>query len=156
MTTKTPSKNGKFLGRPSKYDPVYCNQVIELGKEGLSKWQICSRLNIGIHNMNAWIGAHEEFRSAFEQARLDALAFWEDLAQDHIKESPGGVKLNTGLWSRSMAARFPAEYRENSKVEITGKNDGPIEVDHVHDFANSLLDDLLAVRQTDAKSSKSK
>ena len=40
MTTKTPSKNGKFLGRPSKYDPAYCDQVVALGKEGLSRWQI--------------------------------------------------------------------------------------------------------------------
>lgn len=156
MTTKTPSKHGKFLGRPSKYDPAYCDEVMELGKEGLSKWQICSRLNFGIHNMDAWVGAHPEFRSAFEQARLDALAYWEELAQNHMIENPGGPRLNTGLWSRSMAARFPAEYRENSKLEVTGKNDGPVQVDVVHDFSNALLDDLLAVRQTDAKSSKSK
>lgn len=156
MTTKTPSKNGKFLGRPSKYDPAYCDQVVALGEEGLSRWQICSRLGIGIHNMNAWEGAHEDFRRALEQARLDALAYWEDLAHDHIREAPGGVKLNTGLWSRSMAARFPEQYRENSKVEVTGKNDGPIEVDMIHDFSQSLLDDLLAARQADAKPSKGK
>lgn len=156
MTTKTPSKNGKFLGRPSKYDPKYCNEIVELGKEGFSRWQICSRLDIGIGNMKAWEGAHEEFRAALEESRLHALAYWEDLAHDHIREAPGGVKLNTGLWSRSMAARFPDQYRENSKVELTGKNDGPIEIDHVHDFSNALLDDLLATRQADAKSSKSK
>ena len=156
MTTKTPSKNGKFLGRPSKYDPAYCDQIVALGKEGLSRWQICSRLNIGLHNMIAWEGAHEDFRQSLEQARLDSLAYWEDLAHDHIREAPGGVKLNTGLWSRSMAARFPEQYRENSKVEVTGKNDGPIEVDMIHDFSQSLLDDLLATRQADAKSSKGK
>lgn len=156
MTTKTPSKNGKFLGRPSKYDPAYCDQVVALGKEGLSRWQICSRLDIGLHNMIAWEGAHEEFRQSLEEARLHALSYWEDLAHDHIREAPGGVKLNTGLWSRSMAARFPEQYRENSKVEVTGKNDGPIEVDMIHDFSQSLLDDLLATRQADAKPSKGK
>jgi hypothetical protein len=156
MTTKTPSKNGKFLGRPSKYDPKYCAEIVDLGKEGFSRWQICSRINIGLHNMLAWEGAHEEFRQALEESRLHALSYWEDLARDHIKEVPGGVKLNTGLWSRSMAARFPDQYRENSKVELTGKNDGPIEIDHVHDFSSALLDDLLATRQADAKSSKSK
>jgi hypothetical protein len=156
MTTKTPSKNGKFLGRPSKYDPKYCSEIVDLGKEGFSRWQICSRLDIGINNMKAWESAHEEFRAALEESRLHALSYWEDLARDHIKEVPGGVKLNTGLWSRSMAARFPDQYRENSKVELTGKNDGPIEIDHVHDFSSALLDDLLATRQADAKSSKSK
>jgi len=106
--------------------------------------------------MNAWIGAHQEFRDAFDQARLDALAHWEELAQNHMIENPGGPRLNTGLWSRSMAARFPDQYRENSKLEVTGKNDGPVQVDMVHDFSNALLDDLLATRQVDAKSGKSK
>jgi len=156
MTTKTPSKNGKFLGRPTKYDPAYCDQIVALGEEGLSRWQICSRLGIGLHNMIAWEGAHEDFRQALEQSRLDALAYWEDLAHDHIKEAPGGIRLNTGLWSRSMAARFPEQYRENSKLEVTGKNDGPVQVDVVHDFSQALLDDLLAPRPADAKSSKSK
>jgi len=106
--------------------------------------------------MIAWEGAHEDFRQALEQSRLDALAYWEDLAHDHIREAPGGVRLNTGLWSRSMSARFPDQYRENSKLEVTGKNDGPIQVDMVHDFSQALLDDLLATRQADAKPSKSK
>jgi transposase len=156
MTTKTPSKNGKFLGRPTTYDPAYCDQIVALGKEGLSRWQIASKLNIGWRNLQNWEGAHDDFRAALEEARLDALAYWEDLAHDHIREAPGGIKLNTGLWSRSMAARFPEQYRENSKVEVTGKNDGPIEVDMIHDFSQNLLDDLLATRQSDAKSSKGK
>jgi hypothetical protein len=51
-----------------------------------------------------------------------------------------------------MAARFPRDYRENAKVELVGKNDGPIEVDHIHDFSKTLLDDLLGIRQKDAQS----
>lgn len=49
-----------------------------------------------------------------------------------------------------MAARFPEQYRENSKVEVTGKDGGAIEVDVVHDFSQDLLNDLLATRQSDA------
>ena len=80
------------------------------------------------------------------------MLFRSEMAHDHMKEAPGGVRLNTGLWSRSMAARFPREYRENSKVEVVGKDGGPIEVDHVHDFSQTLLDDLLSMRQADAES----
>ena len=42
-------------------------------------------------------------------------------------QSPEGLKLNPQLWSRSMAARFPDDYRESNKVELTGKNGGPVE-----------------------------
>ena len=144
------------MGRPTTYDPALCDKIEGMGKEGLSRWQIASRLGIAPNNLRNWEGAHDEFRAALEIARLDALDYWESLAQNHMIETPGGPKLNTGLWSRSMAARFPAEYRENSKVEVTGKNDGAIEVDVVHDFAKSLVSDLLAARQADAEAGDSK
>lgn len=152
MTDATKPK----MGRPTTYDPALCDKIEGMGKEGLSRWQIASRLGIAPNNLRNWEGAHDEFRAALEIARLDALDYWESLAQNHMVETPGGPKLNTGLWSRSMAARFPAEYRENSKVEVTGKNDGAIEVDVVHDFAKSLVSDLLAARQADAEAGDSK
>lgn len=145
----------KKRGRPSKYDPALCALIEPLGKQGKSRWQIASELGIHPTNIVDWEAVHEEFRNALLQARYDSLKYWEDLAQQHMIENPGGPKLNTGLWSRSMAARFPAEYRENSKVEVTGKNGGAIEVDHVHNFAQDLMNQLLAVRQGDAESGDS-
>lgn len=100
----------------------------------------------------AWEQGQPEFRAAMELAMELAQAYWEELGANHMTEVPGGPRLNTGLWSRSMSARFPRDYRENSKVELVGKNDGPIEVDHVHDFSKTLLDDLLGIRQKDAQS----
>jgi hypothetical protein len=152
MTTKTPSKNGKFLGRPSKYDSAYCEQVVELGKLGKSRWAIASELGITPSNLKEWEAVHDDFQTALAIARQDSLAYWEALAENHMIETPGGPKINTGLWSRSMAARFPEQYRENSKMEVTGKNEGPIEVDHMHDFTGHLLTELLSVRQADAES----
>jgi hypothetical protein len=145
----------KKRGRPSKYDPALCALIEPLGKLGKSRYQIASELGIPAQNLENWEHAHEDFRIALRNARLDSLKYWEDLAQQHMIENPGGPKLNTGLWSRSMAARFPAEYRENSKVEVTGRNGGAIEVDHVHNFAQDLMNQLLAVRQGDAESGDS-
>ena len=154
MTTKTPSPkgNGKFLGRPTKYDPEICEKIIELGREGYSRAQMVAALGVPYATFKAWEQGQPDFRAAMEESRVLALAHWEELGYTHMIESPGGPRLNTGLWSRSMSARFPSEYRENSKVELVGKNDGPIEVDHVHDFSKALLDDLLTVRQKDAQS----
>lgn len=152
MTTKTPSKHGKFLGRPTKYDPAYCEKVVELGKQGLSKHQIASELGLVISNLMNWAEVHPEFHEAMSLAVQYSMSYWEQMAHLHMIETPGGPKLNTGLWSRSMAARFPEQYRENSKVELTGKNDGPVQVEHTHDFTGELLNELLAVRQSDAES----
>jgi hypothetical protein len=126
-----------------------------LGRAGKSRWAIASELGITPSNLMNWEQVHDDFREALEIARQDALAYWELLAETHIIENPGGARLNTGLWSRSMAARFPEQYRENAKVEVVGKNDGPIQVDHVVDFSQSLMNDLLAARQADDKPSSS-
>ena len=154
MTTDTnvPAQEPKKRGRPTRYDPAMCEQVIELGAQGKSRTQISAELDIHPRLLAHWEDAHEDFRHALELSRVKSMAHWEMLAATHLIEIPGGPKVNTGLWSRSMAARFPEHYRENSKVEVTGKNDGAIQVDVVHDFAQELVQDLLASRQDDAES----
>ena len=39
--------------------------------------------------------------------------------------------FNASVWSRSMAARFPEDWRENKGVEVTGANGGPVEMRQV-------------------------
>jgi hypothetical protein len=154
MTTKpdASAEKPKKRGRPTRYDSAFCERAIELGKEGKSRTQISAELDIHPRLLAHWEEAHEEFRHALELSRAHAMAHWEMLAQAHMIEIPGGPKVNTGLWSRSMAARFPEHYRENSKVEVVGKNDGAIQVDVIHDLSKDLITDLLAIRQEDADS----
>jgi hypothetical protein len=152
MSDNTPKK----IGRPTKYDPAFCDRVVELGRQGKSVEQISSALGFHYKTLLGWAETHQEFLEAMELAKQYEMAYWEDLGSQYIVEAPQSAKLNTGLWSRSMAARFPAKYRENTKVEVTGKNDKPIQVDVLHDFSQSLVDDLLAARQTDAKPNDSK
>lgn len=149
------SEKKRPVGRPTKYDPALCEKVIELGKLGKSRAQIASELDIGWRNLQNWEGAHEEFRAALEESRIHAMAHWETLAQTYAIEMPQAPKLNAGLYKISMAARFPEFYRDNAKLELTGKNDGPLQIDVMHDFSQNLINDLLAVRQRDAEAGDS-
>jgi hypothetical protein len=112
---------------------------------------IAAELDVSWPTLHSWMEAHPDFLVALEKAKMLEMAFFEKVALNHMIEKPQGDRLNSSLWSRSMAARFPTKYRENSKLEVTGKNDGAIQVDIVHDFAQSLMDDLLASRQDDVK-----
>ena len=114
------------VGRPSLYDPAYCEQVIELGSKGKSIEQIGSILGIGTRTLFTWRDTHEEFQHALELAKELEQAWWEDMAQSYMVEEKESAKLNTGLWSRSMAARFPKKYRESVKQEITGADGAPL------------------------------
>lgn len=40
-------------------------------------------------------------------------------------QAPG---FNAAIWSRSMAARFPADWRESKEAKIVGADGGPVQI----------------------------
>lgn len=140
----------KPVGRPTKYDPSYCDVAIELGRQGKSRESIAANLGVSWSTLLGWTESYPEFQEALDNAKILEMDYWEELGSKHIVEVPGGPKLNTGVWNKSMSARFPHKWRDNSKMEVVGKDDGAIQVDVVHDFSQGLLNDLLAVRQDNA------
>lgn len=122
------------VGRPSKYDPAYCDKVIELGKLGKSFEQMASMLGVGITSFKRWREEHEEFRTSLEDAHGYAQTWWEDKAQANLIEFKDGERINTGLWSRSMAARFPKNYSDRVKQEISGPDGAQLKTGFVLTF----------------------
>jgi hypothetical protein len=114
------------VGRPSAYDPKYCEEVIALGKLGKSREQIAGKLGVTYRTILRWMEDHEEFCHALEEAKIQEMIWWEDHAQSYLVEHKDGERLNVGLWSRSMAARFPKKYSEKLKQEITGADGAPL------------------------------
>jgi len=114
------------VGRPSLYDPAYCERIIELGRLGKSIEQIASQIGVGTKTMYNWRDEFPEFLRALEMAKELELDWWENIAQNMMVENKDGSKLNSAIWSRSMAARFPKKYRESTKTEITGENGAPL------------------------------
>ena len=114
------------VGRPSTYDPAYCEQVIELGKLGKSIEQIAAFIGVGTKTIYNWKDEHPEFLHALDISKDFEQAWWEDQAHAYMVETKEGPKLNASLWSRSMAARFPKKYREQTKTEITGADGAPL------------------------------
>ena len=114
------------VGRPSLYDPKYCEEVIELGKIGKSSEAIGAILGVGTATLYRWRDEFEEFREALALAKEFELHWWEDIAQTHMIENRESDKINSTIWSRSMAARFPKKYRESTKTEITGADGVPL------------------------------
>ena len=116
----------KPVGRPSLYDPSYCDKVVELGRLGKSVEQISSNLGVSCRVLYDWRDRYPEFLRALEEAKEAEQTWWEDQAQAYMLEHKDGAKLNASIWSRSMAARFPKKYRESVKQEITGENGTPL------------------------------
>ena len=114
------------VGRPSKYDPAFCERVIQLGKLGKSIEQIACELDVGTKTIYNWRDEHPEFLRALDMAKEFEQNWWETIAQTYMIEEKDAAKLNASIWSRSMAARFPKKYRESTKQEITGADGAPL------------------------------
>ena len=124
------------LGRPTLFDPSYCDKVVELGALGKSLEQISSNLGVSCRVLYDWRDKYPEFLRALEQAKEAEQTWWEDQAQAYMLEHKDGAKLNASIWSRSMAARFPKKYRESVKQEITGENGAPLLTNIAVSFVN--------------------
>lgn len=101
-------------GRPTAYKPEYCELVIGYGKQGKSKAWMASAIGVVRLTLDNWIKAHPEFAEAMEIALLHSQQWWEDAGQNGMMLK----SVDASIWSRSMAARFPADWREKSEKDL--------------------------------------
>jgi hypothetical protein len=124
-------------GRPTKYDPAFCEMVIEWGKQGKSKAWICAELEVVDQTLRNWTEAHPEFLEAMELAHKKSQQWWEDRGQVGMQ----GKTIDGSIWSRSMAARFPNDWREKTetKNEHSGPGGGAIPHEHVVEVRRTIV-----------------
>lgn len=117
-------------GRPSAYWPEHCETVIKLGKQGFSVVEMCAHIGVSRSTLETnWPAAHPEFLEAFNRAKELSQAWWETQGRTNLTAD----KFQANLYGRSMAARFPHDWRESKQVEhkggvtvITGEHDDAI------------------------------
>lgn len=108
------------MARPTVYKPSLCEKVVEYGKMGKSVAWMAAELGVSKQTLHNWTQEHPEFLDAFTRAKLESQRWWEDVGQEHVVARPGEGSLNAGVYARSMAARFPEDWRENKGVELSG------------------------------------
>lgn len=118
------SKNepARGAGRPTTYKPEYCETVIELGKKGYSRVEIAEALDVHRDTLQEWAKVHPEFSVASRRSEQAAQACLERMGRTAL-ETPH-QPFNTGLYTRTMSVRFPADWRESKDVNVGGQTDG--------------------------------
>jgi orotate phosphoribosyltransferase-like protein len=116
------------VGRPSEYDPAHCEKVVELGKQGMSVIEMACEIGVSRNTLETnWPAKHPEFLEAFTRAREESQAWWEKAGRVGM----AGKNIDAAIWSRSMAARFPKDWREVKGTEVSGPDGGPINLGRV-------------------------
>lgn len=111
------------MARPTLYDPAYCEDVLRMGGEGYSVVEMAAEIGVARNTLETlWTAANPEFMEALGQARQKSQAWWE--RQGRVNLATQGFQ--SSLYSRSMAARFPGDWREVKGTELTGKDGAPL------------------------------
>jgi len=118
-------------GRPSKYDPAYCDQVIEHCRGGRSLTSFAGQIRVARRTLSNWTDAHPEFADACEVATALACRWYEE-ALRKVAAGKGGPGAAT-------AAIFGVknfggdDFTDKRTLEHTGR------VDHRHmSYAEAL------------------
>jgi hypothetical protein len=120
------------VARPSDYNPEFCEQVIELGKQGMSKAEIASELGVAKQTLYNWMDAHPEFMDAVKEATAFAQAWWEKAGRTAVfGGSPG---FNSTAYIFTMKNMFGDDWRDKVTQEHTGPDGSPIQFNTVYEL----------------------
>lgn len=100
------------VGRPSKYNPAYCEAIVEHMATGKSATSFAASVRVSRATINVWADEYPEFLEALGVAKASCASWWEDQAVSVGKEGGGpgqGTMIAFGLknmgkddWSDSV------------------------------------------------------
>lgn len=103
------------IGRPTKYDPAYCDLVIADGKEGLSLTAFAGGIGVARSTINEWMAEHPDFSEA---VKISQAARTRSL-ETQLLSSDQGPKVTARIFALKNAA--PDEWREKVVQEHAGE-----------------------------------
>jgi transposase len=118
-------------GRPSKYNPLFCDKVIELGKIGASKVEMACELDICRTTFDNYEKEYPEFLKAVKQAVMFSQAFWEK--NGRLATFGGTPNFNATTWIFNMKNRFSEDWKDKTESSVDAKLNGTLELKDVTD-----------------------
>lgn len=119
------------VGRPSKYSPAYCNEVIECGAQGLSLTAFAGEIGVDRDTITEWNKVYPEFSLACKVAQSKRTNFLE---RGMLREDATGPMVTARRFALANAA--PHEWREKQDIGFTDKDGN--DVTPTHDLASQL------------------
>lgn len=97
----------------SPYHRGLCQTVIEVGKKGGTTNAMAKACGVYTRTIHYWKKTKPEFAYAFDRARTEAQAYWEDVGKANL-ENPD---FNVGVWLFIMR-RFEVPYFHRKKAVV--------------------------------------
>ena len=92
----------------SRYDPAYCEMVVEHCRSGASLISFAASIGVSGTTLRKWRNAHEAFADAIERAKAAAAAWYDEKARDMV----GGARGNAALCMLALRNLAPDDFGE--------------------------------------------
>lgn len=112
-------------GRPTKYDPSYCDEVIEFCSQGYSLSAFAGKIRVTRQSITDWRNAHPDFDEACQIAKGTRAYKLED---GLLNEQMGAAQINARRFALVNCA--PDDWREKQDVAhtVSGPDGGAVQV----------------------------
>lgn len=106
-------------GRPSKYDPAFCDRVIAHMSEGASLASFAAEIEVARSSINEWVAQHAEFSEAVNIAKAKCASWWEKAGRNLVSE--GGSSAQATMIALGLKNMAADDWREKAEVDHTHK-----------------------------------
>lgn len=105
-------------GRPSKYDPKFCDAVVKHCATGASLTSFAASIDVCRDTISEWCDKHEEFSAAVKRAKAKCAAWWEQNARNGATGASKDVNPTLCIFGlKNMAAD---DWRDKVEQHNTG------------------------------------
>jgi hypothetical protein len=126
-------------GRPTKYDPKYCDEIIEAAEEGLSITGFAGIIRVHRDTITEWKHKHTEFCDAIGVAKSVAALSWERRAIN-IGDGHGtaGAASIVQFALKNVAGE---DWKERQAIKHAGRAATAIAPEEFRETARALLEE---------------
>lgn len=116
------TKGKARTGRPSKYSPAYCEEVIQFLAQGHSVTAFAGEIGVARSTVFKWAAEIPEFSDALSIGQAKAVATWERVLLEIARN--GGGNATAAIFA--LKNRAPDDWREKVVNEHTGPDGAPL------------------------------
>lgn len=102
-------------GRPSKYEPRFCQMAIDHMSDGASMTSFAAEIGVARSTINEWMTVHPEFSEAIKIAKAKCAAWWERLGRSGAM----GGEVNPTLVIFGLKNMAADDWREKQELAHT-------------------------------------
>lgn len=124
-TMENNESNKRGVGRPKleyTMNPEWYNIIIDAGTKGKHITQFLLELGISWDGHHSLLKRNKKYSEAVDEYNKLCENYWYDMAHKSMEQN-GGNGFNSRLWSLVVRNKFPKNWSEQSKIDVTTKGD---------------------------------